>query len=173
MGVELTISGVGGVPQMRKVRRDGFTAEKRAIFLGELAQTMNVLQASRVAAVSSKSAYALRRRDPAFAEAWREALAEAYDKVEALLVQRAILGLSTEPTEAGEIGKLQGLSERGLLGLLGHHRQAVKEHREIQARAAAAQAASLGIGEARSARAWLEATLDEIEARLLAAGHGA
>ena len=170
MKAERAASRSGGVVQIRKVRRDGWTARKRAVFLGELAQTMNIAHAARTVGISLNSTYALRKRDPAFAAGWLDALSDAYAKVEALLVQRAILGLNTEALDTGDTTKLQGLSERGLLGLLSHHRASVREHRDAQFQSR--NAGGRLIEDERSAREQLITKLDEMEARLRATDRG-
>jgi hypothetical protein len=66
-------------------------------FLAELTATANVAAAARAAGVSSTAAYNRRRRWPAFAEAWREALAEGYVRIETLLIHAATVSLDPEP----------------------------------------------------------------------------
>ena len=59
------------------VRRDGWTPERRRRFLGMLAAGLNVRRACRRVGMSRQAAYTLRRRDPAFAQAWDGALSAA------------------------------------------------------------------------------------------------
>jgi hypothetical protein len=60
----------------RKIRRDGWTAERQLRFLDALARTRSVTKAAAAAGMSRESAYRLRgRRDGAlFAAAWNRAL---------------------------------------------------------------------------------------------------
>ena len=59
----------------RRLHRTGEWTEGRAVtFVVTLAASFNVTLAAARAGMSRKSAYALRRRDPAFAAAWDEAL---------------------------------------------------------------------------------------------------
>jgi hypothetical protein len=164
MGAGTVTQRIGGGPQVRS-NKGKFTTRTKGKFLAELARTMNVAAASRAVGVSESAAYALRKREPAFAEAWAEALSDAYGKVEMLLLQRAIAGLGGDEDggEQGEIAKLEKLSERTLMAMLGHHRQAVQNHRAAQAEARGiAQAA-----EESSARKRLADKLAEMERRLL------
>lgn len=60
-------------------RRNGWTPTRRAKFLECLAAKPNVLRACAAAGISREAAYRLRRRDPAFALAWADALRQGYD----------------------------------------------------------------------------------------------
>ncbi len=62
----------------------------RGVFLDSLALGGNVRQAAEAAGGTHDSAYALRRRDPAFAEGWDAAVATVYARLEAELLARAI-----------------------------------------------------------------------------------
>ena len=67
-------------------RRNGWTPSRRAKFLECLAATPNVLRACAAAGISREAAYRLRRRDPAFALAWADALRQGYDARVQILV---------------------------------------------------------------------------------------
>lgn len=58
----------------RPRRAHEWTAGKGVTFIVTLAASRNVTLAARAAGMSRKSAYALKARDSAFADAWREAL---------------------------------------------------------------------------------------------------
>lgn len=73
-------------------RHDGWTGEAMAKFLEALAETGVVLDACDAACKSSTAAYALRRREPLFAEAWEKALGIARDRLADTLLSRAIEG---------------------------------------------------------------------------------
>jgi hypothetical protein len=60
-----------------KIRRDGWTQERRQRFLGVLAAGIDVRRACAHVGLSRRAAYNLRRREPAFARAWDEALRSA------------------------------------------------------------------------------------------------
>jgi hypothetical protein len=59
------------------IRRDGWTAERRRRFLELLAAGLDVRRACAGVGLSRQAAYTLRRRDPAFAQAWDGALGSA------------------------------------------------------------------------------------------------
>lgn len=80
-----------------------WTKATRRVFLDILGRTGNVSAAARMAGLSRSSAYALRRRDPGFAAAWRDAEEEAVDLLEAEARRRAVEGIE-EPLMGG--GKL-------------------------------------------------------------------
>ena len=61
----------------RPIRRDGWTAERRQRFLEWLAAGHDVSRACAGVGMSREGAYRLRRRDPAFALAWDDALRSA------------------------------------------------------------------------------------------------
>jgi hypothetical protein len=68
---------VGEGPQLRKPRPGGWTAEKRAVFLRHLAATANVSASVKAVGMAKSGADKLRKRDPVFAQAWQDALAES------------------------------------------------------------------------------------------------
>lgn len=57
-------------------------------FLAALADSSNVAKAARTAGISTATVYELRRRNRAFAKAWRAALCEGYDNLEMELLGR-------------------------------------------------------------------------------------
>jgi len=67
-------------------RHDGWTPERRQEFLAALAAGLDVSRACARVGLSREAAYKLRRRDPAFAGEWHDALRTARDAgVEAFL----------------------------------------------------------------------------------------
>ena len=58
----------------RPIRRDGWTPQRRQRFLELLAAGSDVRRACAGVGLSRQAAYTLRRRDPAFADAWDGAL---------------------------------------------------------------------------------------------------
>lgn len=72
-----------------KPSRTGFCRKRKAQFLAHFAATANAAAAARVAGVSKSTVYQHRRTDPQFHEAWNEALAQGYARVEALSVRWA------------------------------------------------------------------------------------
>jgi len=72
------------MPNPSRIRHDGWTAERQAIFIATLRITRSITRAARAAGMSRKSAYALRLRPAGepFAAAWDHALGEG-NKVDA------------------------------------------------------------------------------------------
>ena len=76
--------------QRAAIKRNGWTAARRETFLDTLAATCNVRAATAAAGMTSKAAYALRQREPAFAAAWEEALTIGYERLEGELLGCAL-----------------------------------------------------------------------------------
>ena len=92
----------------RLIRRDGWTPERRRRFLELLAAGLDVRRACGGVGLSRQAAYALRRRDPAFARAWDGALRSARTAVdEAFLAMLPERLLRTVSELSGEC-KLRG-----------------------------------------------------------------
>lgn len=94
-GSELTSAGhaaKGGRAAPGKLVTRGWTKTRRREFLECLAATMNVRASARAVGVSEQSAYRLRARDDDFRAGWREAIAEAYERLELEMLRRAIGG---------------------------------------------------------------------------------
>ena len=79
----------------RAPRHDGWTPAARKTFLATLRQTGCVRDACRVAAMSSTSAYRLRRRDADFDRRWKAAKAQAIRGLVAVAHQHAVVGKET------------------------------------------------------------------------------
>ena len=69
--------------QRRRRRNVRFTAERQAVFLAHFAVSGDTKASAEVAGVSESTVHLHRRMDPAFAEAYAQALAEAYVRLEA------------------------------------------------------------------------------------------
>lgn len=61
-------------------------------FLASLSAGCTVVEAARAAGISSTTAYALRKADADFAEAWRLALEDSVDELESVARSRAVHG---------------------------------------------------------------------------------
>lgn len=83
--------------QARKERKDGFSAAKRQVFLDHLAACCNVTLAAAAVGVSTVTVNYHRRRDPAFAQQFEEALTIGYGNLEAMLIERAAHGAGYTP----------------------------------------------------------------------------
>ena len=78
--------------QVRKERKDGFTAAKRQMFLDRLGACCNVTRAAAAAGVSTVTVNYHRRRDPDFARQCEEALSLGYETLEAAMLEAAAHG---------------------------------------------------------------------------------
>ena len=90
-GTRLVAVG-GKAPRKQPQGRGAFTKSKQTLFLTVLSETCNVTQACRDADVSSAVVYRKRKGDAAFRNAWREAIAAAYQRLELELLDRAFNG---------------------------------------------------------------------------------
>ena len=77
-------------------RHDGWTPERRTLFLDDLATRGNVRAACARVGMSRDTAYRLRRRDALFASGWDAALLLARDSVAETLGDRAIDGIEEQ-----------------------------------------------------------------------------
>jgi hypothetical protein len=73
-------------------RLAGWSAERQRLFLGVLAETGSVHLAANAARLSARSAYQLRTRSPAFAQAWNAAQQLAVGRLSAIAFDRALNG---------------------------------------------------------------------------------
>ena len=89
-GRALVSGGKSRALQVRPVRKDGWTAARRRMFLDHLSASCNVRASARAAGMGEHSAYALRRRDPEFAAGWQAAIEAGYDNLRAALIARAM-----------------------------------------------------------------------------------
>lgn len=123
-------------PQVRRTRKDGWTAAAQRIFFDHLCATCNVRFAAQQAGVSATGAHGKRRRDPIFRERWRQALEDGYVRIETLLLARAggtadaeALARVEEMGDAGDAGALLELTEAMdtplALSMLANHRKAL------------------------------------------------
>jgi hypothetical protein len=82
----------GARPQLRKRARRDWTKAKAERFLGVLAETCNVSEACRRGKVSMTVVYRHRKKDAWFRAAWIEAIDQAYQRLEMVLLDRAFNG---------------------------------------------------------------------------------
>lgn len=101
------------VAQKRRVHPGGWTKARRETFLGVLAQTCNVAQATRATGLCPSAPYELRRRDQAFATLFAEALALGYERLEAALINHALVGLNAIDVAALPAPERDALSAGG------------------------------------------------------------
>jgi hypothetical protein len=84
-------------------RRDGWTAERRVLFLERLAECGSILAAARAAGVSRRAVYKLLPRAPAFAAALEEGLRTSTAVLADTLFDRAIHGHEVPIVHGGEV----------------------------------------------------------------------
>jgi hypothetical protein len=98
-------------PANPRYRHDGWTPERRKLFLGFLARGLDVRRACAGVRLSRQAAYKLRRREPEFARAWDAALRSARQAAEdaflAMLPERLLRTMSelSGGCELGAAGK--------------------------------------------------------------------
>ena len=97
-----------GCAQLRTVRRDGWTAARRAVFLDHVAATCNIAASAEAVGLWPSSAYNLRRRDPDFAAQWHVALETGFDRLQAMLIERAMgpMTIAIGETPTPDISKM-------------------------------------------------------------------
>ncbi len=103
-------------------------AAKRKLFFGSLSETANIAASARLAGISSNAVYAERRRSTAFRDAWSEALAEGYARLEADLLAEALCSVRAKTSDI----TLKAQAQKQRLGtiLLSAHRASVKAYAE-------------------------------------------
>jgi hypothetical protein len=95
-GRQIRAGGKDG-PQIIESKGKRWTQEAEEIFLDHLAVTANYTRAAKKTGFSRVAIYERRRRDPAFAERCRAAIAQAVDRIDALLVEGAERALAGRP----------------------------------------------------------------------------
>lgn len=118
-------AGAIGKPKVCDERRLTWTRQRREDFLNHLAATCNVALSCRAAGPCVSGAYALRRRDPAFAAQWRAALLTGYDRLEAALLEHATRALTA--VEHDEI-PTEPFDPRMAIQLLSIHEARMRAH---------------------------------------------
>ena len=79
-------------PKVRRPRRNEWTRAKEQTFFTALAETCNVKLAAETAGMSVAGAYWRRKRDAAFRAGWAEAIGAAYQRLERVMLDRALNG---------------------------------------------------------------------------------
>jgi hypothetical protein len=126
---EVGLAVIGGaMPKARKPRGNEWTKAKEQAFLTTLSETCNVTLAAEGAGMSTSSVYARRKKVAAFRAGWREALAAAYQRLELVLLDRALNG--TEKLVVRKDGSEERMREypnQIALHLLKMHRESAVE----------------------------------------------
>jgi hypothetical protein len=101
---------------------------KEQRFVEALTETCNVTLACEAASVSSTSAYKRRKANAAFRNAWREAIGLAYQKLELVLIERALNGTEKIVTKGeGREERMREYPNHIALQLLKMHRETAIE----------------------------------------------
>lgn len=115
----------GKKPQLREASKKDFVKARREAFLDALAQSCNVRLAARTVGVCTSVVYKWRRKDAGFRAAWRAALAEAYQGLELVLLERAIKGEVKVVKRAGGSERLREYPNALALQLLRLHKDSI------------------------------------------------
>jgi hypothetical protein len=145
---------------VRKASGKRWSKAAERAFLTHLSSTGNVQASARAADFSTNALYNRRKADPAFAAAWKSALADGYAVLEAELLRRAIEGIE-KPVYRGDvaIGSVRNYPDAMAMRLLLAHRAETAAERT----ALAAQVRDDG-----ASREQFRAMLKDIRDRLLA-----
>ncbi len=93
-------------PLQRRRVVHGWTDARQAAFLDQIAATCNMAAALAAVGMTKPGLYALRRRDPVFAEQMRNAMLVGYERLEAELLRKAVAAFEdgdTGGTETGDV----------------------------------------------------------------------
>lgn len=108
-----------------------WTKKMRERFLDHLAATCNVRESAGAAGVNPGSVYTLRRRDPAFAAAWEDALALGYQMLETRAIGHVLAGgVRREPLDCGVESTAGPIDFDSAVRLLTVHRNAAGKPRK-------------------------------------------
>jgi hypothetical protein len=132
---DLVLVGGGTRAQVRKASRRDWTKAKEQRFLTVLAETCNVSRACEEAGVSDSGAYQRRKANAAFRAAWLDAIGTAYQRLELVLLERALNGTEKIVTKSdGREERMREYPNQIALTLLRMHRDTAAEAQtEVQA----------------------------------------
>jgi hypothetical protein len=126
-GKELTLVAAKR-PQRRKRAKRDWSKAKAERFLAVLADTCNVSEACRRSGVPMTVAYRRRKMDAAFRAAWLEKIAIGYQRLEAVLLDRAFNGTEKVITKRdGSEERMREYPNQIALQLLKMHRETALE----------------------------------------------
>jgi hypothetical protein len=104
-----------------------WSARRETIFLQTLAQTAKVAAAIRASKLSESNVYRHRQRSEAFRAKWAAALAEGFERLETMMLDRALNGVEKPIWYGGkQVGTMTEYSDRTALALLAQHRGSVR-----------------------------------------------
>ena len=113
---------------MRKASRRNWTKTKESKFLSVLAETCNVTEAARQAGICLSYAYKRRASNAGFRAGWMQAIGDAYQRLELVLLDRAFNGIEkvVKRRDGSEERMLEYSNQLGL-SLLKMHRNTAAE----------------------------------------------
>jgi hypothetical protein len=115
-------------PQLKKRAKRDWSKAKAREFLSVLADTCNVSEACRQSGVPMTVVYRRRKMDAAFRSAWAEAIAVGYQRLEAVLLDRAFNGTEKLITRKdGSEERVREYPNHMALKLLQMHRETAME----------------------------------------------
>lgn len=94
---------VGKPARARRVRHDGWTPERRTVFLETLAATCSMTESARRAGKALSGVYQLRDRDPEFAAQMAKAFERSTLALEAILLERVVNGVEKPIVSGGKV----------------------------------------------------------------------
>ena len=118
----------GKTPQLRKRSPRSWSKARAADFLQVVAETCNVSEACRQSGLAMTVAYRRRKMDAAFRAAWLESIAIGYQRLEAVLLDRAFNGTERVITRRdGSEERVREYPNHIALKLLQMHRETAME----------------------------------------------
>jgi hypothetical protein len=114
----------GRRPRVVRARASAFDPKKQERFLGGLAATCNVTLAAKRARVAVATVYKHRLQDASFRARWADALGQAYQNLELMMLERAMNGTVKTVTKAdGSVDRTHDYPNAIALTLLRLHRE--------------------------------------------------
>jgi hypothetical protein len=113
--------------QVRDATASDISPAQIESFLATLADTCNVARSARVAGFSASTAYRRRQADASFRAGWAQAVAEAYAKLELVLLERAMNGTIKRIKGKDGESRVREYSNTLAVALLKRHADAAAE----------------------------------------------
>ena len=118
----------GSRPRKRKASGRRWTAAREREFFTTLGETCNVTAAAQACGMSLSSAYARRKSVAAFRAGWAEAIGAAYQRLELVLLDRALNGVEkVVKRRDGSEEVMRDYSNQMALTLLKMHRESAAD----------------------------------------------
>ena len=115
-------------PQLKKKAKRDWSKAKAERFLGVLGETCNVSEACRRSRVPMTVVYRRRKMDAGFRADWADTIADAYRRLELVLLERAFNGTERVITKRdGSVERMREYPNHIALQLLKMHRETAME----------------------------------------------